>query len=175
MVPPVNDEVSASTWTATLRGFNEHPNTPPGRQWRRLTSPSSVCVCVCAIVLYTSVRSSANTSPLCARGSVKRERELFALTHRVYVCVSMLQRWMWAGVHMRFIVLLRVWETVSQHLSHTPPKSTARHRSPEIHRDLMWRDGYWAGSFCSCSLWFPINTRSLSLSLSFFIFLSVKP
>ena len=23
---------------------------------------------------------------------------------------------------------------------------------------------YWAGSLCSCSLWFPINTRSLSLS-----------
>ena len=122
-----------------------------------------VCVCVCAIVLYTSVRGSANTSPLWVRGSVKRERELFALTHRVYVCVSMLQRWMWAGVHMRFIVLLRVWETVSQHLSHTPRKSTARHRSPEIHRDLMWRDGYWAGSLCSCSLWFPINTRSLKL------------
>jgi len=32
MVPPVNDEVSASTWTATLRGFNEHPNTPPSRE-----------------------------------------------------------------------------------------------------------------------------------------------
>ena len=26
----------------------------------------------------------------------------------------------------------------------------------------MWRNGYWAGSLCSCSLWFPINTRSLS-------------
>ena len=27
----------------------------------------------------------------------------------------------------------------------------------------MWQDGYQAGSLCSCSLWFPINTRSLSL------------
>ena len=34
---------------------------------------------------------------------------------------------------------------------------------PELHRDLMWQDGSWAGSLCSCSLWFPINTRSLSL------------
>ena len=35
---------------------------------------------------------------------------------------------------------------------------------PELHRDLMWQDGYWAGSFCSCSLWFPINTLSLYIS-----------
>ena len=30
--------------------------------------------------------------------------------------------------------------------------------NPEHYRDLMWQDGAWAGSFCSCSLWFPINT-----------------
>ena len=70
-MPPVNDEGSASTWTATPRGFNEHPDTPPSRQRRRLMSPSSVCVCVCAIVFYTSVRGSANTSPLCACGGDK--------------------------------------------------------------------------------------------------------
>ena len=34
--------------------------------------------------------------------------------------------------------------------------------NPEHYRDLMWQDGAWAGSFCSCSLWFPIDTRSLS-------------
>ena len=89
-MPPVNDEVSASTWTATLRGFNEHPNTPPSRQRRRLTFPSCVCVCACAIVFYTSVCGSANTSPLCACGSVKRERERFcantsSVRVRIYV------------------------------------------------------------------------------------------
>ena len=74
MVPPVNDEVSASTWTATLRGFNGHPNTHPNRQMRRLKFPLSVCVCVCAIVLHTSVRDNVNTSPLCECDSVKRGR-----------------------------------------------------------------------------------------------------
>ena len=70
-MPPVNEEGSASTWTATPRGFNEHPDTPPSRQRRRLMSPSSVCVCVCVIVFYTSVRGSANTSPVCACGGDK--------------------------------------------------------------------------------------------------------
>ena len=45
-MPPVNDEVSASTWTATLRGFNSTQTrlrVAKGEGSRFLL----VCVCVC--------------------------------------------------------------------------------------------------------------------------------